>query len=258
MRTFRDRTVLVTGAAFGLGRALCHVLSARGARVAALDLQAEPLEAALAELRAKGGVAEGEVVDVTDREAVSHATAALENRVGPIEAVIANAGITHRRPFSPGEGPAFRRVLEVNVLGAVYTVEAVFDSVVQNQGLFVGISSVAGFAPLVRRTGYAASKHAVEGFFGSLRSELHGSGAGVLVVRPAFIATHIRQSSDGPAGDSIGPMMTADWVAERIVRGAEKNRQTLHIGRVALLSHYLTRLAPGLYERLMRRNFKDD
>ena len=258
MRSFRDRTVLVTGAALGLGRALCHVLAARGARVAALDLQAEPLEATLAELREAGRVAAGEVADVTDRDAVARAVAALEGPLGTIDSVIANAGITHRRPFGPGEAPAFRRVLEVNVLGAVYTVEAVFDSVVRNGGVFIAISSVAGFAPLIRRTGYAASKHAVEGFFGSLRSELHGSGAEVMIVRPAFIATHIRQSSDGPSDDSIGPMMTAEWVAERIVRGAERGRQTLHIGRIAWLSSWLVRLSPGLYERLMRRNFPED
>lgn len=245
--------MLVTGAANGLGRALSHGFGRRGARIAALDRDGEALGQWKRSLDAQGISAHGEVADVTDRHAVATAVARLSAGLGPIDVLVANAGITHRQSFAAGQGEALRRVMEVNFFGAAHTVEACFEQVVERRGLFVAISSVAGFAPLIRRTGYAASKHALEGFFGSLRSELHGTGAGVLVVRPAFIATGIRQQSEGPRGDTTGSVATPDAVAERIVAAAEAGRSTLHVGRVALLSHWLVRLWPGLYQRLMRR-----
>lgn len=252
-RSFRNRTVLVTGAASGLGRALCHALADRGARLAVIDRDGEALTELVHALDERGIRARGEVVDVTDRRAIQDAVARLAETLGPIETVVANAGVTHRRTFASGEGEALRRVMEVNFFGAVHTAEACFDQVVEQRGLFVAISSVAGFAPLVRRTGYAASKHALEGFFGSLRAELHGTGVGVLVVRPAFIATAIRRQSEGPQNDTVGGLATPEAVAEKIVRAAEAGRSTLHVGRVAHLSHWLVRFWPGLYQRLMRR-----
>lgn len=261
-RRFRDRTVLVTGAAGGLGRALVERFSRAGARVGAVDVDADALRRAEESWRDPGrddlatAVATA-VADLRNEGAVRRAVAEIEDRLGPVHALVNNAGISHIEAFAADQAGAVRRVMEVNYLGAVHATAACFDSVVEQRGLFVAVSSVAGFAPLVGRTGYAASKHALHGFFDTLRLELRGTGAGVLLVAPSYVATGIRRHQevdDDDAGvrDEAAPEMVADC----IVRAAERGRRFLPIGRVARISWWLRRWCPRLYERLMLRSME--
>ena len=257
-RRFEGRTVLVTGAAGGLGAALCERFGAAGGRVGALDVSTEGLSRLRRRLEGRGLELAFEVCDLTDREATERAIRALERELGPCDVLINNAGITHRRSFDASQADAVRRVMEVNFHGAVHCTAAAFDSLLLRQGLVIVISSVAGFAPLVGRTAYSASKHALHGFFDSLRAELRPRGVGVLVVCPAFIATAIRELGVDPEDRPqefrvIGPEATPEWVAERIFEAASRGRETLTTGAVGHASRWIQRLAPGLYERLMVR-----
>ena len=256
-RSFEGQTVLVTGGAGGLGAALARRFGRSGARVGLLDLRAEPLDRQVEALRSRGVEAASAVGDITDESAVGKAVEALEKELGPTSVLVNNAGITHRQPFGADQVSFLRKVTEVNFLGAVHCTAAVFDQVVSQRGMFVAISSVAGFAPLVDRTAYSASKHALEGFFATLRGELRGTGVDVMVVSPSFIQTGIRDEQENAEEWPVaGGMDTPDAVAEKIFRGAERRRRHLRVGRIAHLSFWLQRWSPRLYEMLMLRSMR--
>jgi short-subunit dehydrogenase len=177
---------------------------------------------------------------------------------GRIDVLINNAGISHRSPFAQTGLAVLRRVMDVNFLGAVQLTHSALPHLVQSRGAIATISSVAGFSPLIARTGYAASKHALHGFFGSLRSELRTQGIDVTLVCPSFIATAIDRNALGADGQSarhaqvvIGRRMTPEYVADRIAVGMSRRRPLLLIGATAHQAWWLSRLAPSLFERIM-------
>lgn len=250
-RTYDGKTVVVTGGARGLGQALCRRFGRAGARLGALDLLAEELAATRDALRAEGIVIETAVCDLSDEAATTAACGELRKRLGAAEVLVANAGMTHIRPFGPGESAAVRKVLEVNVLGAVHPVAALLDDLKAARGQIVVVSSVAGFSPLVGRTGYCASKHALHGFFDTLRAELRDDGVDVLLACPSSIATGIRETqSDRRA---VGAEVSPATVADQIYSAARRRRRQVVIGRVGRAAFWLHRLAPRWYESLMRR-----
>lgn len=258
-RDFTGRVVLVTGAAGGLGKGLVERFGRAGARVGALDVRESELQRAADGWRDAGLTVETAVADCTDEQQVLDAVAGVERALGPIYCAVNNAGITHIQDFARDQAGHVQRVMDVNFQGAVHVTAACLDSVRSGQGLFVTISSVAGFAPLLRRTAYCASKHALHGFFDTLRLELRDTGAGVLMVCPSFIATGIRrdldvESQEDPRGVGVRDEASPESVADQIVRAAEHNRRFLAVGRIGRLSWLLRRWLPSLYERLMIRS----
>ncbi|HXW10199.1 MAG TPA: SDR family NAD(P)-dependent oxidoreductase, partial [Steroidobacteraceae bacterium] len=181
------------------------------------------------------------------------------------DVVVNNAGITHRSAFEATQTTVLRRVMDVNLFGAIHLTRAALPHLKRTRGLVIALSSVAGYTPLIARTGYAASKHAMHGFFESLRAELTPSGVGVMLVCPSFIATGIDRNALGPTGGPathpqvvVGGRLQPDDVADRIVRGAERNRRRLLIGRTAHAAWWVSRVAPGLYARIMARKLREE
>ena len=259
-REFSGKVVVVTGAAGGLGRALARAFAAAGARVAALDRDAAGAETMAAELRGEGRQALGLACDVTDAAACERAMAAVIESWGRIDVLINNAGISHRSAYRRTDPAVTRRVMEVNFFGSVHCTHAALNALLESRGLIVVISSVAGFAPLVARTGYAAAKHALHGFFESLRAELAADGVRVLIVCPSFIATGIDRNALGGDGapvrhdqQIVGVRARAEDVAADILRAARSGRHLLLPGRMAKLAWWLSRFAPGYYARAMTR-----
>ena len=253
-------SVVITGAAGGIGRALAHRFGHAGARVALFDRDEEGLSALAEELAALGVEALPQPCDVTSLASCRAAFAATCERWGGIDTLIANAGITHLGPFVETDVDVIRRVLEVNFFGAVNCTKAALDSLIERRGRIVVLSSVAGFAPLATRSGYAASKHALHGFFGSLRAELRGTGVGVTLVCPSFVRTAIGESALGGDGgrprmarSETGTPMDPESVAETIFRAVSRGRRLVLISPIAKLSYLLTRCWPALYERSMLR-----
>ena len=264
-RSFRDATVVVSGAAGGLGRALAGSFARAGSRVVLLDKDAEAVVAAGREMEQAGHDVLALPCDVTDPAACESALTLALARFGRIDVVVNNAGITHRSAFAGTKTDVLRRVMEVNLFGAINLTRAALPSLQATRGLVIAISSVAGFTPLIARTGYAASKHAVHGFFESLRTELAVDGIGVMLVCPSFIATGIEQHALGPTGGSadhpqviVGKRLQPDAVADQIVLGAARNRRLLLIGTTARAAWWLSRFAPALYERIMARRLRDE
>lgn len=260
MRDFRDKVVVITGAAGGLGRALCFRFGTAGARIVALDRDAASLAGLLADIRAEGITAVTEVCDVSSEEDCRRAVAGAIKAFGGIDVLINNVGITHRSAFARTRTEVIRRVMAVNFFGALDCTHAALSTLVARRGMIIVISSVAGFAPLIARTGYAASKHALHGFFDSLRTEVELLGVQVMLVCPSFIQTGIDKNA--LAGDGnlashpqsiVGTRTTPAAIAGKIFTAATKEQRLLLPDMISRSSWWLSRLAPRLYARQMAK-----
>lgn len=248
------RVAVITGAAGGLGRALCAGLVAQGWRVWALDLPSTALD----------GLAAAQVtplpLDLTDDAALAGAASTITDATPAIDLVIHAAGITHIRAFADSTVASHRRVMAINHFAPVALTLQLLPAVRQARGVHLAISSVAGFAPLHHRTAYAASKHALEGFFKSLRSEEAPHGVACLIAAPSFVATNTGAAQaqadgtarPGAAADGFDTMTPVD-AARIILRGIDQRQPFIPVGRVARASHLLVRFWPPLYDRMMRR-----
>lgn len=264
-RRFGNAVVVVTGAAGGLGRALCLRFAQAGARIAALDRDDAALRGLAAELQVLGCEHLCLPCDVSEAAACEGAMREVVARFGGIDLLVNNAGIAHRSAFAETRPEVIRRVMDVNFFGAVHCTHAALQPLRASRGMVVAISSVAGFSPLVARTGYAASKHALHGFFDSLRTELAGDGVDVLLACPSFIATGIDRAALGGDGQparhartTTGAQASPADVADAVFEAASRRRQLLLVGATARLAWWISRLAPGLYATLMRRRLRTE
>lgn len=229
--------VLVTGAGGGIGSAICDLLDARGVDVVRSDVEGDlPL-------------------DVTDTVAVMTAVREL----GPLDGLVLAHGITALGPAGSVPLEAVERVIAVNLTGAIAVTVAALPGLAERRGRIGILSSVAGFGPLANRSAYAASKHGVHGWFGSLRAETAGEGVSVTIVAPSFTATGIESRAahraEGSDGDwsTTGEVLTPEQVALAAVAGMDRRARLVLPSRTARLAHLVARLAPATYERTMRR-----
>ena len=259
-RNFDSRVVLVSGAAGGLGAGLCARFAAAGAHIVALDINGERLDTLVRALRAGGAKALAVPTDITDARACQQAVDATLVQFRAIDLLINNAGISHRSLLAQTDAAVIRRVMEVNFFGAVNLTLACLPQLLSRRGAIVAVSSVAGFAPLIGRTGYSASKHALHGFFDSLRTEVSEAGVDVTLVCPSFIRTGIGAAASDGSGAAVatprvmsGGESLPDDVARRIFDAACTGQAMVLPDATARKAWWLSRLAPGLYARLMRQ-----
>ncbi|WP_171235657.1 SDR family oxidoreductase [Ruegeria sp. HKCCA6837] len=249
------KTAVISGGAGGLGQALSHALQARGWRVVLLDLDVSGLDTRPNQLPI--------ACDLTDPEQLADATQRVIESSESTDLVIYNAGVTQIRGFDQSDAASHRMVFDINYFAAVEMARSFLQPIRASKGTHLAISSVAGFAPLYHRTAYAASKHALEGFFKSFRSEEAPHGVRVQIAAPSFVATNpgnAQEQADGTArpGSAKDGMdeMSPEAAAKAILRGLDKSQPMIPVGRVARLSWWLNSLSPRLYQRMMERNIR--
>jgi NAD(P)-dependent dehydrogenase (short-subunit alcohol dehydrogenase family) len=185
---FTDEVILITGAGSGIGRELSRQLLRAGARVGGLDNQAQSLESLAAEVNNPDFA--WVVADVTDRPALIAAVRQLEERLGPVDRLIACAGIGRFTAATTFPAQEFESVIRVNLLGVANGVEAVVPGMVERKkGHLIGLSSLASFRGLPRMAGYSASKAGLNALFDSLRVDLRPFGIHVTTICPSFMDT---------------------------------------------------------------------
>ncbi|MDX1657839.1 MAG: SDR family NAD(P)-dependent oxidoreductase [Nitriliruptorales bacterium] len=247
-----DRVVLVTGAAGAIGSALLRRFARAGARTAGTDLVERPPPGLDVEIWGPG--------DVTVAADMERVIADTVERLGRIDVVVVNAGVTAIGGFRGTSDEVFRRVMDVNFHGALHTARSALPTLEASSGHLVVISSVAGFAPVAGRPAYVASKHAVTGMFESIRHELARDGIGLTLVFPTFLRTSPEDVNDSSrtARTVAGRLLTAEQVADDIVRAVDRRQPRTHPGRVSKVARFLHRLVPSLYVRMMRRRLGDE
>ena len=265
MASFKEKIVVVTGAASGIGLAICKRFAKAGAHLGLLDMDAERLNAAEKMLCDAGARCLSVPCDVSSRDACASAIGRVLDHFGGIDVLVNNAGITQRSAFVDTKIPVFEKVMAVNFFGSLYCTKAAIHSLIARKGLIIVNESIAGIAPLLGRTGYSASKHALHGLFTSLRTEIRQTGAHVMVVCPGFVETHLQTRALGADGgvtrrpqSRVGGQQTPEKVADIIYRGALKRKDLLVLTPVGKLTWWMSRLLPPLYERIMAKQLKSE
>ncbi len=252
---------MITGAAGGLGRALCQRFGSAGAKIAATDLDDAAIQTLAHELKSIGIDCRGYALDVTDEEACQSVIKKAVGDFGRLDVLVNNAGITHRSALEETQPHVYRKVMDVNYFGSLNCTLAGLDGLIATKGIIVVISSIAGLTPLLGRTGYSASKHALHGLFDSLRTELKSKGVGVTIVCPGFTATNIDKAAldyDGTPTkhpqSTVGRVATPHETANAIFMAAAKGKRLSVLSTVGRLSWIVNRISPGLFEWIMARS----
>ena len=254
-------SILVTGASQGIGKAVCLRLAARHVRLTLAARDAEALEQVAAACRQRGGDALVAPADVSQPTDCERLVGQAITTWGRLDGLINNAGIDMIARFDEvTDIHLFERLMRVNYLGYVYPTWYALPELKRTRGRLVAVSSLAGMTGVPTRTGYAASKHAVIGFFDSLRIELAGSGVSVTVVAPDFVLSEIHRRAAGPDGRPLGqsPMqeskiMTADQCAAEIVKATEKRQRLRILSLRGRLGRYVRLVTPGLIDAIAAR-----
>lgn len=217
--SFTNRVALITGAASGVGKQLAIELAREGAIIAAIDLAAESLTALESHL--SGAKFAWQIADVTDRAALGPAVAKLEERLGPIDLLFANAGVGTETSALNFKAADFERIVSVNLIGVSNSVEAVLPGMIaRKRGHIVGISSLASFRGLPRMAGYCASKAGLNALLDSLRVELRETGVSVTTVCPGWIRTPLTDQVE----HEMPELMEVDHAARQILSAVARRR----------------------------------
>jgi len=193
MSNLKNKVVLITGGARGIGAATARSIAAKGGKLVLTDVDQEPLDALAAELGAENVLAI--VADVTDLPSMEAAVAAGVAKFGGIDVVMANAGIASYGSVLAVDPATFRRVLDINILGVFHTVRAALPALFERRGYVLIVSSLAAFAPAPGLAAYNASKAGVEHFGNALRLEVAHRGVGVGVAHMSWIDTPLVQDA---------------------------------------------------------------
>ena len=261
----KNKIAVVTGAASGIGAAISKAFASKGARLGLLDIDEAAVKAAAADMVADGMDAIGICCDVAREAECEAAINAIVTHYGGIDILVNNAGITQRSAFIDTRIDVYRRIMDVNFFGSLHCTKYAIAGLVERKGSIVIIESVAGVAPLVGRTGYCASKHALHGLFTSLRAELIGSGVHIMIVCPGFVRTNLQtRALDADGRITTHPQSTAGRqdsparVADAVYRAMLKKKNILVLSPLGKLAYWMSRFFPNLYERLMVRQLKSE
>lgn len=260
MSFFKDKTVIVTGGTDGIGLALVEMLVNAGARVATCGRNHDKLYTLQTTFASKTFLAMAADVSV-EVECAKLVETTVKN-FGGVDILINNAGISMRALFNETSLDTIRKVMDINFWGSVYCTKYALPYIIKSKGTVAGISSIAGYRGLPGRSGYSASKHALQGWLEALRTEMLDSGVNVMWACPGFTASNIRntalnsqaaQQGESPMDEE--KMMSATECATYILHAIEKRKRTLVLTSQGKLTIFLNRFIPSLADRMVKKFF---
>ena len=262
LMNFRNKTIIITGASQGIGAELAVKLAQLGANLVLAARNEAKLKTIAQKCLKNGGKAIAFPTNVTDPKACQKLIEAGVAAYGAIDCLINNAGMTMWSRFDCVEDLSlFEKIMQVNYLGSVYCTHYALPHLKQSSGLIVAVSSLTGKTGVPTRSGYAASKHALQGFFDSLRIELKNTGVDVLVVSPGFVATGIRQRVVGATGEQVDASLdneqakaiSTDKCAELIIKAMKKRKRELVMTLKGKLGLWLKLLVPNVVDAIAQK-----
>jgi short-subunit dehydrogenase len=254
-----NKTIIITGASSGIGKSLAKEFAKHGANLVLGARQFVTLCEITQDLEKQYNIKAVAVqCDVTVEEDCEHLIKQTLSTFGKIDVLVNNAGISMRALFKDADIKVLKSVMDVNFWGTVYCTKYALPEILKTKGSIVGVSSIAGYKGLPGRTGYSASKFAMNGFLDALRVENLKTGIQVLTASPGFTASNIRNTALAADGTQQGEstlheekMMTSDEVAAKIVEGVENRARTLVMTGQGKLTVFLNKFLPGLLDKLV-------
>ncbi len=252
---FKDKVVVITGGTDGIGKALAEDFLNRGAKVSTCSRTQEKLDDLAAQNAGKTLFTHR--ADVSIEEDCKNFIEATLKTFGKIDILINNAGISMRALFKDTEIETLKKVMDINFWGTVYCTKFALESITVNRGSIVGVSSIAGYRGLPGRSGYSASKFAINGWLEALRTELLHTGTNVLWVCPGFTQSNIRNvalnheaKSQGESPMEEGNLMTSEECARHIIKAIEKRKRTLVLTFTGKRAVFMNKFFPALTDKL--------
>jgi len=257
---FRDKVIVITGASSGIGMGLSLRLAGQGASLVLAGRDELALEAVRTECEEHGGQAIAVPTDVAEQAQCQELMRKAVERFRRIDVLVNNAGITMWVPFEEASDLSiFEQIMRANYLGSLYCTYYALPYLKQAHGLIVAISSLSGKTGVPLRSGYAASKHAVTGFFESLRIELAPANVEVTIIYPSFVATQTHKRAFGGDGKPLGQspvlakdVMSVDECIDQMLPAIQKRKRDLIMTLRGRVGQWIKLLAPELVDNIAR------
>ncbi|MBW6461018.1 MAG: SDR family oxidoreductase [Bacteroidales bacterium] len=257
----KNKVVIITGASSGIGKALAREMASRGAKVVLAARSANVLMELEEELKRHNPDVVAVPADVSNEQDCRRLVDETAERFGRIDILINNAGISMRALFENTDLNVIRSLMDVNFWGTVYCTKYALPYLLESKGSVVGVSSIAGFKGLPGRTGYSASKFAMQGFLETLRIENMKKGLHVLIACPGFTASNIRNTALAADGSQQGEspreedkMMQPEQVAVKIADAIEKRRKLLVMTTQGKLTVLLNKFFPFMMDKIVYKH----
>ena len=258
MSYFTNKVVVITGGSEGIGKALVDLFLSQGAKVATCGRNFDKLYQLQSNYAGKPLVVH--TADVSKEQDCRSFIRMVIKLHGTIDVLINNAGISMRALVEEVELDTLHKLMDVNFWGAVNCTKFALPYIKENKGSVVGISSIAGYRGLPGRSGYSASKHALNGFLESLRTELLDTGVNVMWICPGFTTSNIRNvalDNEGrPQAESLldeSKLMSAEECALRIMQAIEKRKRNVIFTSQGKKTVWMNKLCASLTDRLVRK-----
>ena len=257
---FKDKVVVITGGSDGIGKALIDALIPLGAKIATCGRNQDKLYDL--QIQYSHHLLHTVVADVSRYHDCENFINSTIETFGGIDILINNAGVSMRALLKDVDVEVIKKVMDINFYGTVYCTKLALDSITKRQGSIVGISSIAGYRGLPGRSGYSASKFAMNGWLESIRTELLDSGVNVLWVCPGFTRSNIRNAALNKNGQSQGEspmnersMMSSANCAKHILKAIEKRRRTLVLTFTGKRTVLMNKFFPGWADNMVKKFF---
>ncbi len=257
---FKNKVVWITGASSGIGEAMVYAFDKRGAKIIVSARREEELERVKNNCKNSNNIIV-QPLDLENHNSIESIAQSVISKVDKIDILINNGGISQRSLVKDTPLDIDKKIMNVNYFGTVALTKSVLPNMLKNKsGYIVVISSVTGKIGVPLRSAYAASKHALHGFFDTLRAEIHNENILVSIICPGFIRTNVSINALTANGEAQNTMdeatklgMEPEVLAEKIIKTIEKKKEEVIFAGKESLGIYLKRFWPGLFSKIIRK-----